>query len=728
MLIAMQRPDATLVTSYKNWQSMGRQVMKGEKGITIIAPAPYKKMKEKEVLDENQRPIMGTDGKPKTEQVEVTVPHFKAVTVFDIAQTSGEPIQTLAPELLTAAVQDFDSFMQAIQKISPVPIRFDEIDGNANGYYHNADKEIVIKKGLSESQTLKTAIHETAHAKLHDKEIMESLGVEKDRLTKEVEAESIAYCVCSSFGLDTSDYSFPYIAGWSSSREMKEMKASMDVIRKTAGEMIDQLTEELEIILEEKQKTELHEKYGILVDALEAAGYRYDYRESEPGHIVLAPDGTHEIAGYLQFESWGDIKDWLEDTIAEQKEVSEMDDVEEIISKISEDSPYKRRPTQKRTWMTVPEKGKLLGLKKTDRYWLVHKNVFESKEIAGKIRINIASFEKWYANQIKYHKVTGEEPGKELKSWSYSVKEVADLLGVDDYLVYELLKKNQMEAVIVDYWKRIPKESFQNWYKSQSRYRTKEDREKDALLEDATITMPEMAQLLGTTRSAVYTILDNPKYSHFFEFIVIAEKKRITKESFQKFLEGQDRYKLDPSNDYEELAQEQNIALANFRRKKLSQTGIRGSNGNIKYLTFDEASYLAKVSRSMINKWADKGKFTKHLPDHLKHTHILNDHRIQTFLIIWKQIIIQLFRQFPVLQQRIHCQIKFPAMDMSSINGTQKLFLSEILRISPRAKGCSPYINRICTCTDRCLKSLIGTGRCQKFNLFSFQFYTSRFL
>ena len=326
MLIAMQRPDATLVTSYKNWQSMGRQVMKGEKGITIIAPAPYKKMKEKEVLDENQRPIMGTDGKPKTEKVEVTVPHFKAVTVFDIAQTSGEPIQTLAPELLTAAVQDFDSFMQVIQKISPVPIRFDEIDGNANGYYHNADKEIVIKKGLSESQTLKTAIHETAHAKLHDKEIMESLGVEKDRLTKEVEAESVAYCVCSSFGLDTSDYSFPYIAGWSSSREMKEMKASMDVIRKTAGEMIDQLTEELEIILEEKQKTELHEKYGILVDALEAAGYRYDYRESEPGHIVLAPDGTHEIAGYLQFESWGDIQNWLEDTITEGTDISERVD------------------------------------------------------------------------------------------------------------------------------------------------------------------------------------------------------------------------------------------------------------------------------------------------------------------------------------------------------------------------------------------------------------------
>ena len=172
--------------------------------------------------------------------------------------------------------------------------------------------------------------------------------------------------------------------------------------------------------------------------------------------------------------------------IVKQKEVPEMDAVEEIISKISEDSPYKRRPTQKRTWMTVPEMGKLLGLKKTDRYWLVHKNVFESKEIAGKMRINIASFEKWYD--------------------------------------------------------------------SQSRYRTKEDREKDAIVEEATITMPEMARLLGLTRSQVYQILRNPKYSHFFETIVIAEKKRITKENFQKFLEGQNQFHLDPANDYEELA------------------------------------------------------------------------------------------------------------------------------------------------------------------------------
>lgn len=205
-------------------------------------------------MDQDQKPVIDPDGKPKTEEVEVTLPCFKAITVFDIEQTTGEPIQTLAPEILTAAVEDFDLFLQAIREISPVPIRFDAIEGSANGYYHNLDKEIVIKKDMSQSQTLKTAIHETAHARLHDKEIMESQGIEKDRLTKEVEAESVAYCVCSAFELDTSEYSFTYIAGWSSGKEMRELKASMDVIRKTAGEMIDELTEKIEMMLEQKQE------------------------------------------------------------------------------------------------------------------------------------------------------------------------------------------------------------------------------------------------------------------------------------------------------------------------------------------------------------------------------------------------------------------------------------------------------------------------------------------
>lgn len=153
LLIAMQRPDATLVTGYRNWQSMGRQVKKGEKGITIIAPAPIKRKKEQAVLDQDQKPVIGPDGKPKTEEVEVTLPCFKAITVFDIEQTTGEPIQTLAPEILTAAVEDFDLFLEAIREISPVPIRFDAIEGSANGYYHNLDKEIVIKKEMTGSSS-----------------------------------------------------------------------------------------------------------------------------------------------------------------------------------------------------------------------------------------------------------------------------------------------------------------------------------------------------------------------------------------------------------------------------------------------------------------------------------------------------------------------------------------------------------------------------------------------
>ena len=322
LLIAMQRPDATLVTGYRNWQSMGRQVKKGEKGITIIAPAPIKRKKEQTVLDQDQKPVIGPDGKPKTEEVEITLPCFKAITVFDIEQTTGEPIQTLAPEILTAAVEDFDLFLQAIREISPVPIRFDAIEGSANGYYHNLNKEIVIKKDMSQSQTLKTAIHETAHARLHDREIMESQGIEKDRLTKEVEAESVAYCVCSAFELDTSEYSFPYIAGWSSGKEMRELKSSMDVIRKTAGEMIDELIEKIEMMLEQKQEK--------LLAAVEAAGYRFVKEESNPQHLQFIPDGTHRMQGHLFAKSWNEVERWVE-AIIEKGDPIQKERVELVI-------------------------------------------------------------------------------------------------------------------------------------------------------------------------------------------------------------------------------------------------------------------------------------------------------------------------------------------------------------------------------------------------------------
>ena len=323
LLIAMQRPDATLVTGYRNWQSMGRQVKKGEKGITILAPAPIKRKREQEILDQNRKPLLDADGKPRTEEVEVVIPRFKPTTVFDISQTDGEPIETLAPEELTEAVADYDLFMEAITAVSPVPIRFDEIAGEAKGYYHSVDKEIVIQKGMSDSQTIKTAIHETGHARLHDKDIMEKQGIEKDRLTKEVEAESVAYCVCSAFGVDTSEYSFPYIAGWSSNRDMKELKASMDIIRKTAGEMIDELSDNLQELLAEKQKLLESEQKQKLIPVMEAAGYHFDELESTDGNLRFLPDGTHEIGGVMISDSWNDVKEWLEGVVLEDPDTAE---------------------------------------------------------------------------------------------------------------------------------------------------------------------------------------------------------------------------------------------------------------------------------------------------------------------------------------------------------------------------------------------------------------------
>ena len=323
LLIAMQRPDATLVTGYRNWQTMGRQVKKGEKGITILAPAPIKRKREQEILDQNNKPLLDGNGKPKTEEVEVVIPRFKPTTVFDISQTDGEPIETLAPEELTEAVADYELFMKAITEVSPVPIRFDEIEGEAKGYYHSVDKEIVIQKGMSDSQTIKTAIHETGHARLHDKDLMAEQGIEKDRLTKEVEAESVAYCVCSAFGVDTSEYSFPYIAGWSSGRDMKELKTSMDTIRKTAGEMIDELSEKLQELFTEKKLLLESEQKEKLIPAVEAAGYHFDELESSDGNLRFLPDGTHEISGAWIADSWNDVQEWLEGVVLEDPDTAE---------------------------------------------------------------------------------------------------------------------------------------------------------------------------------------------------------------------------------------------------------------------------------------------------------------------------------------------------------------------------------------------------------------------
>lgn len=247
VLIALQRPEAILVAGYSAWQkNFHRQVKKGEKGIQIIAPSQRKEKELVEKFDpETNEPILGPDGQPETEVVEHVVSDFRVVRVFDISQTYGEPLPELAIPDLTGQVQNFPLFLQAVKDLSPVPIRFGETEGEAKGYYSNKKKEIVVKEDMSESQTIKTLIHEIAHAKLHDREVLEQTGEEKDQRTKEIEAESIAYTVCQYFGLDTSDYSFPYIAGWSDNLKMWELRTFMDAIRRTAGEFIKELEEKM---------------------------------------------------------------------------------------------------------------------------------------------------------------------------------------------------------------------------------------------------------------------------------------------------------------------------------------------------------------------------------------------------------------------------------------------------------------------------------------------------
>lgn len=230
MLIWMQKPDASLVAGYKSWLTkFNRQVRKGEKGITILAPIPHKFVKE----------VINQDG--DTEEVEVSYTSFRAVSVFDISQTDGEAIPTnpYGCNEMTGTVEEYDELMKKLESISPVSIGFDNIQGGALGYFSHADNRIAIKVGMSEIQTVKTTIHEVAHAILHNRDD----GAEKDadRNTKEVEAESVAYTVCSMLGLDTSDYSFGYVAGWSTVKDAKELTASMEIIRKTAKEMIDSL-------------------------------------------------------------------------------------------------------------------------------------------------------------------------------------------------------------------------------------------------------------------------------------------------------------------------------------------------------------------------------------------------------------------------------------------------------------------------------------------------------
>ena len=268
LLIAMQKPEATLVAGYQAWQkNFERHVNKGEEAIRILAPAPYKIKEERDKLD----PVTGEmmfdeNGMPQKEETEVTIPAFRAVSVFDVSQTDGKPIPELEVNELLSTVEGYEDFVQALMNISPVPIAFEDIPGDSKGYFSTAEKRIAVQENMSESQTLKTMVHEVAHSRLHDKEVNQSMDIPvKDRNTKEVEAESVAFTVCQHFGIDTSDYSFGYIAGWSSGRNMKELKSSLDTIRKTASELITGIEGAMQELQLNREMEQEHGKESILL-------------------------------------------------------------------------------------------------------------------------------------------------------------------------------------------------------------------------------------------------------------------------------------------------------------------------------------------------------------------------------------------------------------------------------------------------------------------------------
>ena len=264
LLIAMQKPDATFVAGYNSWKNLfGRQVARGAKGIKVLAPSPYKIKKEVDKIDpKTNKPVTDKDGKPVKEETEITVPAFKVVSVFDVSQTEGKELPTIGVDELTGDVEQYADFFKATEQASPVPVGFEKIKSGAKGYYSQTDKRIAINEGMSELQNLKTLIHEIAHAKLHDIDLnapAKEQADRPDRRTREVQAESIAYTVCQHYMLDTSDYSFAYVAEWSSGRELSELKASLETIRNTASELIKEIDKNFAELTQNKEQTQAQE-------------------------------------------------------------------------------------------------------------------------------------------------------------------------------------------------------------------------------------------------------------------------------------------------------------------------------------------------------------------------------------------------------------------------------------------------------------------------------------
>ena len=338
ILIAMQKPDATLVAGYTSWQkNFGRQVQQGEKAIRILAPTPYKQRVEVDRTDPNTGEILfNPDGTTQKDIQEILRPAFKVVSVFDVSQTDGRELPSLGVNELTGDVQQFEMFFEALKRTCPVPMDFEQITSGAKGYYHQTERRIAIQEGMSQVQTVKTAIHEMAHQKLHSIDPDSKTPVQdqgnSSRNSKEVEAESVAYTICQHYGIDTSDYSFAYIAGWSQGKETPELKASLNTIRKAASEMITEIDGHLQKLQMERSVSERQTEAAFRVgdhflEIHEAADGSWDYtvfghnyREVDGGQLGEpgVMDLQHAVKEVIDFYQLSDqpVTEMSRDTLA----------------------------------------------------------------------------------------------------------------------------------------------------------------------------------------------------------------------------------------------------------------------------------------------------------------------------------------------------------------------------------------------------------------------------
>lgn len=351
MLIYMQRPDATLVAGYNKWKNQfERHVKRGEHGITIIAPTPYKKKIEEQKLDpDTKAPMLDADGKVIMEEKEIEIPLFRPVKVFDISQTDGKPLPELAASL-SGNVQNYEVFMEALRRSAPVPIEFEPMDANMDGYFSSDQQRIAIREGMSEVQTVSAAVHEIAHSKLHNYAKAQEEAAragdkeppkKKDRNTEEVEAESISYAVCQYYGIQTGENSFGYIANWSQGKELPELRASLETINKTAGELINDIDRHYKVICKERgidltaapePQLDPIEQLAADIDQFSFDYDTYEYRDQ----VDNREDALRELTATLRSGDASGVRDWLQEFADENEPGEAVTKAAELLDRLDQ--------------------------------------------------------------------------------------------------------------------------------------------------------------------------------------------------------------------------------------------------------------------------------------------------------------------------------------------------------------------------------------------------------